>query len=178
MSGGKLRTVKAAVFSTVFLLSLFAQAGMAMAQGYNADVNKSIAVVAISIEQMDPETGVKIAEGLESSGTGFFIAGSMEEDPEYIVTNYHVVSEFAEYGQGQWVNRLVVGKDGKYAKVMERVTIHVYYSMGDYEQAYLVANAYDSVRDIAVLRLEKPTDKRVPIAIMEPSNSFLCILLI
>jgi len=76
-------------------------------------------------------------------GTGFFI-GKEGEDPSYIITNYHVVEEYVKSG----------GKGSK-------SQLAVFYEADDYEEVYL--EDYDVQRDIALLRLAKPTSKRIPL---------------
>ena len=86
-------------------------------------------------------------------GTGFFV-GEAGEDPEYIVTNCHVVEEFILAG-----------------KALGGGELHVLFDQDEEEEAYLVD--YDAEKDIAVLRLEEPTDKRVPLQMREPEDSML-----
>lgn len=76
-------------------------------------------------------------------GTGFFV-GKEGEKPQYIVTNHHVVEEFIEYGAGNGDSEL-----------------YVLYDQDHYEEAYI--QEYDANKDLAILRLAKPTDKRVPL---------------
>lgn len=80
-------------------------------------------------------------------GTGFFI-GSEKENPQYIVTNCHVVEEFILAG-----------------KALGGGELHVLFDENDEAEAYLVD--YDAEKDLAVLRLEEPTDKRVALPIRE-----------
>lgn len=81
-------------------------------------------------------------------GTGFFI-GTAGENPQYIVTNCHVVEEFILAG-----------------KALGGGELHVLFDKDDEAEAYLVD--YDAEKDLAVLRLEEPTDKRVALPIREP----------
>ena len=86
-------------------------------------------------------------------GTGFFV-GETGKDPEYIVTNCHVVEEFILAG-----------------KALGGGTLHVLFGQEDDAEAYLVD--YDAEKDIAVLKLEEPTDKRVPLQMREPADDML-----
>lgn len=86
-------------------------------------------------------------------GTGFFI-GSEKENPQYIVTNCHVVEEFILAG-----------------KALGGGELHVLFDENDEAEAYLVD--YDAEKDLAVLRLEEPTDKRVALPIREPLEESL-----
>ena len=49
--------------------------------------------------------------------------------------------------------------------------LHVLFDQNDEAEAYLVD--YDAEKDIAVLRLEEPTDKRVPLQMREPEDDML-----
>ena len=86
-------------------------------------------------------------------GTGFFV-GKEGEKPQYIITNCHVVEDFILAGKASGGGEL---------KVM--------YGKDDEEEAYLVD--YDYEKDVAVLRLAEPTDKRVPLMMQEPSEDML-----
>ena len=86
-------------------------------------------------------------------GTGFFV-GTPGEDPEYIVTNCHVVEEFILAG-----------------KALGGGELHVLFDQDDEAEAYLVD--YDAEKDVAILRLEEPTDKRVPLQMREPEDDML-----
>ena len=86
-------------------------------------------------------------------GTGFFV-GEAGKDPEYIVTNCHVIEEFILTGRAQGGG-----------------TLHVLFDQDDEAEVYLVE--YDAEKDIALLRLEEPTDKRVPLTLREPESSML-----
>lgn len=86
-------------------------------------------------------------------GTGFFV-GKTGENPTYIVTNCHVVEEFILAG-----------------KALGGGELHVVYDKDDMEEAYLVD--YDAEKDIAVLKLAEPTDKRAPLTLKEPVEDML-----
>lgn len=86
-------------------------------------------------------------------GTGFFV-GTPGENPEYIVTNCHVVEEFILAG-----------------RALGGGTLHVLFDQNDEAEAYLVD--YDAEKDLAILRLENPTDKRVPLQLREPEDAML-----
>ena len=86
-------------------------------------------------------------------GTGFFV-GEEGQDPEYIVTNCHVVEEF-----------ILTGKS------LGGGELHVLYDQDDQEEAYLVD--YDAEKDLAVLKLAEPTDKRSPLSMREAEDGML-----
>ena len=86
-------------------------------------------------------------------GTGFFI-GAKGENPQYIVTNCHVVEEFILAG-----------------KALGGGQLHVLFDKNDEAEAYLVD--YDAEKDIAVLRLAEATEKRIPLPLKTPQESSL-----
>lgn len=80
-------------------------------------------------------------------GTGFFV-GQKGVDPQYLVTNYHIIEDFVYVGGGEQ------GNDSR---------LYVAFSQNDVEEAYVVE--YNEKMDLAVLRLAKPTSKRKPLCI-------------
>ncbi len=86
-------------------------------------------------------------------GTGFFV-GTAGEDPQYIITNCHVVEEFILAG-----------------KALGGGELHVLFDKDDEAEAYLVD--YDAEKDVAVLRLAEATDKRVPLPLKESGEDSL-----
>ena len=89
-------------------------------------------------------------------GTGFAI-GNPGEPVEYIVTNGHVVQKAYEYPR---IDPSISGK------------VQVYYSAAenDYVQAQVVYYSSPSEKDIAILKLPSPTDKRVPLKLRESDS--------
>jgi S1-C subfamily serine protease len=75
-----------------------------------------------------------------SIGTGFFV-GNEKENPQYILTNCHVIEDFLASGGSAGTGKLQVAFD-----------------KDTFEEAYVVT--YDAEKDIALLKLAKPTDKR------------------
>ena len=100
-------------------------------------------------------TGAPDADGKMSywRGTGFFI-GAEGENPQYIVTNCHVVEEFILAG-----------------KALGGGELHVLFDKDDEAEAYLVD--YDAEKDVAILRLAEATDKRIPLQMRVPQESSL-----
>ncbi|NBI68326.1 FHA domain-containing protein [Pseudoflavonifractor sp. 60] len=86
-------------------------------------------------------------------GTGFFV-GKAGEDPQYIVTNCHVVEEFILAG-----------------KALGGGELHVRFDKDDEAEAYLVD--YDAEKDVAILRLADVTDKRVSLQMRVPPEDSL-----
>lgn len=98
-------------------------------------------------------------------GTGFFV-GEPGEDPTYLITNHHVIEPFLENGAGE-----LVQAETTTGTLTGRSKIRVYYSSTEFEEAYTVA--YDSSKDLAVLKLGAPTSKRKPLTLCSPSDSMV-----
>lgn len=100
-------------------------------------------------------TGAPDADGKMSywRGTGFFI-GTEGENPQYIITNCHVIEEFILAG-----------------KALGGGELHVLFDKDDEAEAYLVD--YDAEKDVAILRLAEATDKRIPLQMRVPQESSL-----
>ena len=86
-------------------------------------------------------------------GTGFFV-GEAGKDPQYIVTNCHVVEEFILAG-----------------KALGGGELYVRFDQDDEAEAYLVD--YDAEKDVAILRLAEATDKRVSLQMRVPQEDSL-----
>ena len=86
-------------------------------------------------------------------GTGFFV-GEAGKNPQYIVTNCHVVEEFILAGKALGGGELCVRFD-----------------QDDEAEAYLVD--YDAEKDVAILRLAEATDKRVSLQMRVPQEDSL-----
>lgn len=81
-----------------------------------------------------------LENGKSPYGTGFFV-GKEGEDPQYILTNCHVIQKFLDEG----------GSAGT-------ALLQVAYDKTTLEEGYVVT--YDAEKDIAIIKLAKPTDKR------------------
>ena len=98
-------------------------------------------------------------------GTGFFV-GTEGENPQYLITNHHVISSFLEYGAGELIDVYVDD-----VPMSGRSKIRIYYNSSDYDEAYLVD--YDESRDIALLKLGSPTDERKPLPLYVPNDDMV-----
>ncbi len=97
-------------------------------------------------------------------GSGFFI-GTPGEDVQYVLTNHHVISDYLALDAGKPVD-IDLG-DGVVLDGL-KAYLRVYFDSEDYANAYIVA--YDETKDIALLRIEKPTDKRIPLVLQKPTD--------
>ena len=119
---------------------------------FDPDTREGVVVVYTYIDNTD----------LGGTGTGFFV-GADGEQPTYLITNYHVVDLFVEYGAGE-----PLGIDG--VKI-GRGHILVCYDSNDYEEAYYVAG--DEIKDIAILKLDHSTSKRRPLHLCKPTDDMV-----
>lgn len=126
--------------------------------GFRLESRKSVAVVYVCMELNDGEYGF-------GWGTGFFV-GEQGEDPTYLITNYHVIADFVEYGSGELISGTIDGR-----QVQGRSKIRVYFDADSYVSAYLVSG--DESKDIAVLKLETATSRRKPIALCSPTDELV-----
>lgn len=90
-------------------------------------------------------------------GTGWAI-GKPGEPVQYIVTNGHVVADAYEYPQ-QYPNEIFG-------------SVEVYYSAAenDFAQAEIVYYSPQTQKDIAILRLPSPTEKRIALSLRESDS--------
>ncbi|MCM1104971.1 MAG: trypsin-like peptidase domain-containing protein [Clostridium sp.] len=103
---------------------------------------------------------------LNGWGTGFFV-GDPNADAEYLITNHHVISDFLEYGKGEYVDVWLT--DGSAIRI--KVKIRVYFDATNYEEAYLID--YNETKDIALLRLASATDERKALPICSPTDDMI-----
>lgn len=99
-------------------------------------------------------------------GSGFFV-GKEGEDPQYLITNHHVIADYLYFGAGQ--NASYMDEDGMIYTLKSYV--RVYYDSDDYVEAYVVG--YNEVADVAVLRLEEPTSKRSALQLCSPTGDMV-----
>lgn len=116
---------------------------------FNQDVKDGVCVV---VEYLSNTSG---QNELYASGTGFFV-GEEDTDPQYFITNHHVVEAYLDNGKGQYHNNDI------------RMGVRVYYGKDEYEEAYVVD--YDETKDIAVLKLDSATDKRTSLTLNVPTD--------
>lgn len=110
-------------------------------------------------------------EVLWGNGSGFFV-GNAGENPQYVVTNHHVVESYVEANEGeQYISYAGMSTDG-YALFVAASSceMRIYYDENDYDVAYV--DCYGDVEkvDLAVLKLRNPTDKRQALKIAPVSE--------
>ncbi len=138
----KLHTILAAVLATLLLVLTASPALAAF------DQNALEGIVMIT-------TGAPDRNGTMQywRGTRFFV-GEAGKDPQYIITNCHVVEEFILAG-----------------KALGGGELHVLFDKDDQVEAYLVD--YDAEKDVAVLRLAEATAKRSSLQMKIPEEDSL-----
>jgi len=177
--------MKRRLFSVILILCFLLSAQTsAWADVNSADLRHSVAYVQISVDLNGKTLDF-------SSGTCFFV-GEEGKDPQYAVTNNHVVSLFTAFGSGQnvgisyqtWVKILMSKNISKEtasalwsifvgeAEVSDiRAHVNVYFSQDSYVEAYVMET--DEISDFAVIRLEKPTSQRTALPIALPDQSIV-----
>lgn len=143
------------------LLAILLVCSMALpvsAASFNTEVRQSIAPIAVCLN-------IGGSEVIYSYGTCFFI-GSNTNDPQYLVTNYHVVDTFIQFGSGE----IVTLSDGE-NEYSVKASMRVYFDRSDYVEAYVIES--DSIADLAILRLENPTSKRTALKLRLPTDDMI-----
>lgn len=146
----------------VLMLAMVALPVSAAASSFNTEVRNSIAPIAYYQEIGNEEV-------LIGNGTCFFI-GKTPNNPEYVVTNHHVVESFLAEGAGESTTNLYAGEDGFYIYQLKGI-MRVHFDENHSVEAYL--EAYDEQADLAILRLEKPTDLRTALKLKEPTEDMV-----
>ncbi len=116
----------------------------------------------------------EFGDGACSTGSGFFV-GEPGENPMYIVTNHHVVSDYIDANEGGqahiWMYQYYEGYP--VVLVAESSELRVYYDDDDYDIAYVDCYGDMNKVDLAVLKIREGTDKRKALPIMVPSRETL-----
>ena len=112
------------------------------AHAASGNVDNSVAEGVVAILTLNED-------GSGSLGSGFFV-GKSGEDPQYVVTNCHVIDD---------------------ALHSSKYTVYIVFSQDDLVEAQVVAYGDVDYVDLAVLKLESPTDKRHPLKLMKLDQS-------
>lgn len=178
------------LLATMLLLSLSAPA---FALDNPSELRHSVAYVSVWNEINGTRCGIGFR------GTGFFV-GAEGENPQYLITNEHVIDSFINLGSGNqtymsfsdWATTFVEGESfssqeeyENYVRTLayywQRCTssdhayvrshVDIYFSEDDSCEAYLVEA--DKTNDFAILRLAEPTDQRAPLPISLPTEEMV-----
>lgn len=106
------------------------------------------------------------------AGSAFFV-GDHDGGAQYLVTNNHVIEGYVHSGKGQLTNFFYTddAENGDWYIGTGRSQIRVYFDDNDYVDASVVET--DEVRDIALLKLASPTDKRSPLWLGEATEEMV-----
>lgn len=99
------------------------------------------------------------------AGTAFFV-GKQGENPQFLITNQHVVRYYELLGRGQLS---IINVDGNLGTL--KPVLRVYYDVNTWEEAYVVES--DDVKDLAILKLDKPTNARSPLVVGRTDESMV-----
>ena len=117
---------------------------------------------------------VRLVESFLSDGevdsvnlsTAFFV-GKEGDTVQYLVTNYHCVSEYLKNGKGTAYEY----RDAYAEKHSGQYRLNIFYDSEKTEEVYVVDS--DEGQDIALLKLDHPTDERIALALQVPDNSMV-----
>lgn len=130
----------------------------------NSEINQVRESVIVVATYLQARNGLELGFGY---GTGFFV-GNEGDDVQYLLTNHHVIESYLDRGAGKETS-FVYKDTGQSFK--GKMKIRVFYNAKDYEEAYVVD--YDDTKDIALLTLDKPTDKRKALKLCKPDDSMV-----
>ncbi len=165
------------VVSTISLFNIHALAD------YKQDVSSGVVPVCLYLTN----AGYYVTDGYDfqkmqdlgdicwGAGSGFFV-GNKGENPQYIVTNAHVVVDYVNTGEGNGVI-IYTGYyyNNTYPVVImaESAELRIYYDSNDYDVAFVEAIGDVEKVDLAVLRLRNGTDKRHALPIQVPTEDMV-----
>jgi S1-C subfamily serine protease len=117
---------------------------------------------------------VRLVESFLSDGevdsvnlsTAFFV-GKEGDAVQYLVTNYHCVSEYLANGKGAAYEY----RDAYAEKHSGQYRLNIFYDSEKTEEVYVVDS--DEGQDIALLKLDHPTEERIALALQVPDNSMV-----
>ncbi len=162
------------------------------AKAFNNDVKNGVVAITFEVKNarlyaVNPKTGEFLKDegaypdGPIGHGSGWFV-GKKGENPQYIVTNHHVVKDYIDAGEGGKYATLVTYKEYSTENgnvtlprylVAEQCELKIYFSESDSEVAYVVDYGDQDKVDLAILKLRNPTDKRTPLKIQKPDESMV-----
>lgn len=111
-----------------------------------------------------------------SHATCFFV-GENGADPQYVITNYHVVDQYYKCGAGKldyYPERSIFGTQPQEEEeyyYYGRCVMRVYLEKDRYIEAYSLAA--DTINDVAIFRLDEPTSERKPLALCSPTDELV-----
>lgn len=161
------------------LICIFAVSTVSVsASGDKVDVRDGVAVVVYNFEAQDGTDFTPF--GVMSQGTGFFV-GNEGEAPQYLITNHHVISRYIQFGGGELTtadmydlcdqNEQYIQYKGTY--IAGRAKLYVYYGASDNDRVEAYPVDYDAKKDLAILKLSKPTSERRALPLRVPTDDMV-----
>ena len=153
--------MKKRIFSLfVMLVLVFMLPQSAMSELIQNDGRNSVAVV-VEVSNID-----NVISTVKKS-TCFFV-GNAGENPQYALTSFKAVEDYLLQGSGERVK--ITDKQYPWKNRNIKMSLRIYFN-----ESYLEASVIDSdsIRDIALLKLEKPTDMRKPAIIQIPNEEMV-----
>ncbi len=146
----------------ILLALLICTSSIVYADGFNQEtLDGTIYIHWNGIGEVQDENGFYyLATDYQTSGSGFFV-GKYSENPQYIITNYHVIEDFMNCDA--LIREYNLDIEGK-----QNFPLYVYYEVDDCEEAYVVD--YDVEKDLAILKISAPTDKRISLKLRKSSD--------
>ena len=171
-----------AIMLTLVMLASCAAAFPLNAQAFDNDVKSGVVAIVFYLKG----AGLYITDGSQyqqiqqigdtefSGGTGFFI-GEEKENPQYIVTNEHVVDSYIKVGEGKGFLTPLGTTYQNYPVYLgaESSELRVYYDKNDYETAFVDSYGDSEKVDIAVIKIQKPTTKRHALVLQTPTDDMV-----
>ncbi len=156
------------MFLVMFCLigaGIFISASKASA-GAPAEIRDCVVMVAESLRDVGTKN---YQDGW--TGSGFFV-GNAGENPQYLVTNHHVIQHYLAAQEGKKGRYICYNQwTGQIYFYFDKAVIRVYFDENDFVEAYPVA--YNEKSDVAVLRIEEATDKRKPLSVAAPTDDMV-----
>ncbi len=151
--------MKKRVFSAILVVIMLIGLALPVNAAFDAKSRESVCVIKVLFETTDG------GEYLFGGGSGFFV-GTNGKDPQYLVTNYHVIKYYVDFDNGKLTTARNKVTDTVY---QGRAKIRAYFSNDNFTEAYPVE--FNDTKDIAVLKLEEPTSLRKPLPLKEPEDN-------
>lgn len=112
-----------------------------------------------------------------SSGSGFFVGGK-ENDPEYLVTNDHVVDDFINNGEGLDGSVYYDHQSTNIGTIVRYITfdeseLRVYIDNDNYVNAYVVDYGDMEKVDLAILKLSQPAKGKKALKLLPATDDMV-----
>ncbi|MBQ6380011.1 MAG: trypsin-like peptidase domain-containing protein [Clostridia bacterium] len=136
---------------------------------FDASSREGVAIIQLWFQGKSGKKQTNEFEEMFAWGTCFFV-GEKGKDPQYLITNFHVVSDYYESGAGKlgWYTFTLNGEE---VYAYGRAKMRVYYDSKTYDEAYPVE--VNKTDDVAVFKLDKPTSKRKPLTLQSPKEDMV-----